>query len=48
MQELDLQSGISLARRLRLQQLAIFIKVIESGSVLAASRELAMTQPAIS
>ncbi|MBF5006777.1 LysR family transcriptional regulator [Diaphorobacter caeni] len=41
-------SGLALARRLRLQQLAIFTKVIESGSVLAASRELAMTQPAIS
>lgn len=48
MQEADLNSGISLARRLRLQQLAIFIKVLESGSVLAASRELGMTQPAVS
>ncbi len=40
--------GSPLSRRLRLQQFAIFIKVIEAGSVLAASRELAMTQPAIS
>lgn len=44
----EFQSGLALARRIRLQQLAIFIKVIESGSVLAASRALAMTQPAIS
>ena len=48
MHDSEFQSGLALARRLRLQQLAIFIKVIESGSVLAASRELAMTQPAIS
>lgn len=48
MHDTDLSSGLALARRLRLQQFAIFIKVIESGSVLAASRELAMTQPAIS
>ncbi|MDM0108397.1 LysR substrate-binding domain-containing protein [Variovorax sp. J22R24] len=41
-------SRLSLARRLRLQQLAIFEKVVEAGSILAASRELAMTQPAVS
>jgi DNA-binding transcriptional LysR family regulator len=41
-------SRLSLARRLRLQQLAVFEKVVESGSILAASRELAMTQPAVS
>ena len=39
---------LSLARRLKLQQLAIFEKVVESGSILAASRELHMTQPAVS
>ncbi|WP_167784663.1 LysR family transcriptional regulator [Ramlibacter rhizophilus] len=39
---------LSLARRLRLQQLVIFEKVVEAGSILAASRELAMTQPAAS
>lgn len=48
MQEFDLQPAMPLARRLRLQQIAIFIQVIESGSVLAASRQLAMTQPAVS
>ncbi len=41
-------SSASLARRLRLQQLTIFTKVAEAGSILAASRELAMTQPAVS
>jgi len=41
-------SRSSLARRLRLQQLVIFEKVLEAGSILAASRELAMTQPAVS
>ncbi len=41
-------SGSSLSRRLRLAQLSIFEQVIESGSILAASRELAMTQPAVS
>lgn len=41
-------SRLSLARRLRLQQLAVFEKVVEMGSILAASRELAMTQPAVS
>ena len=44
----DFLSGTTLARRLRLQQLMIFVKVIEFGSVLAASRDLAMTQSAIS
>ena len=41
-------SRLSLARRLRLHQLVIFEKVVEAGSILAASRELAMTQPAVS
>lgn len=41
-------SRLSLARRLRLQQLTVFEKVVEMGSILAASRELAMTQPAVS
>ncbi|UUZ69712.1 LysR family transcriptional regulator [Polaromonas sp. P2-4] len=41
-------SRLSLARRLRLQQLAVFEKVVEMGSILAASRELSMTQPAVS
>lgn len=38
----------SLARRLKLQQIAIFDKVVSCGSLLAASRELHMTQPALS
>ncbi|MDE2157644.1 MAG: LysR family transcriptional regulator, partial [Burkholderiales bacterium] len=38
----------SLARTLKLQQLAIFEKVVQAGSILAASHELAMTQPAVS
>ena len=41
-------SKYSLARRLKLQQLAIFEKVVETGSIMAASRELHMTQPAVS
>ena len=41
-------SKLSLARRLKLQQLAIFEKVVDTGSILAASRELHMTQPAVS
>ena len=41
-------SPASLARRLRLQQLLIFEKVVQAGSILAASRELALTQPALS
>ena len=41
-------SRLSLARRLRLQQLAVFEKVVEAGSILAASNELAMSQPAVS
>ena len=41
-------SGPSLSRRLRLAQLMVFEKVIETGSILAASGELAMTQPAVS
>lgn len=41
-------SRLSLARSLKLAQLLVFEKVVELGSVLAASRELAMTQPAVS
>lgn len=41
-------SKFSLARRLKLQQLAIFEKVVNTGSILGASRELHMTQPAVS
>lgn len=41
-------SKSSLIRRLKLQQIAIFEKVVETGSMLAASRELHMTQPAVS
>ncbi|VTU45881.1 LysR family transcriptional regulator [Variovorax sp. PBL-E5] len=41
-------SSLSLARRLRLQQLVLFERVVETGSILAASRELALTQPAVS
>lgn len=41
-------SAAGLARRLRVAQLAIFEKVAEAGSIMAASRELAMTQPAVS
>ncbi|HMN22688.1 MAG TPA: LysR substrate-binding domain-containing protein [Ottowia sp.] len=41
-------SAASLARRLRVMQLAIFEAVAEAGSILAASRALAMTQPAVS
>lgn len=41
-------SRSSLARRVRLQQFVVFEKVVEAGSILAASRELAMTQPAVS
>jgi DNA-binding transcriptional LysR family regulator len=38
----------SLARRLKLQQLLIFEKVVEMGSILGASNELHMSQPAVS
>lgn len=38
----------SLGRRLKLQQLLIFEKVVEMGSILAASGELHMSQPAVS
>lgn len=41
-------SRLSLARTLKLHQLAVFEKVTEAGSIMAASRELAMTQPAVS
>ena len=41
-------TAASLARRLRVAQLAVFEQVVESGSILAASRVLAMTQPAVS
>ena len=37
-------SRLSLARRLRLQQLAVFEKVVEMGSILAASRELTIVR----
>lgn len=43
-----LHTPASLARRLRLQQFMIFTQVVQAGSILAASRELAMTQPAVS
>ncbi len=39
---------LSLARSLKLHQLAVFDRVAESGSIIAASRELAMSQPAVS
>ena len=39
---------LSLARRLKLHQFLIFEKVVEMGSILAASRELHMSQPAVS
>lgn len=39
---------LSLARSLKLHQLAVFERVAESGSIIAASRELAMSQPAVS
>ncbi|WP_167731926.1 LysR substrate-binding domain-containing protein [Kerstersia gyiorum] len=41
-------SKVTLARRLKFNQLAIFEKVLACGSLLAAARELHMTQPAIS
>ena len=41
-------SKLSLARRLKLQQLSIFERVLACGSLLAASRELHLSQPAIS
>jgi len=41
-------SKSTLIRRLKLQQIAIFEKVVETGSMLAAARELHMTQPAVS
>ena len=41
-------SRTSLARRLRLQQLMVFEQVVEAGSILAASRALSLTQPAVS
>lgn len=41
-------SRLSLARSLKLHQLAVFEQVVEAGTILAASRELAMTQPAVS
>lgn len=47
-QSVPQHSRLSLARRLRLQQLMVFEKVVETGSILAASRELALTQPAVS
>lgn len=47
-QQIPKHTPLSLARRLKLQQLAVFEKVVEAGSILAASRDLAMTQPAVS
>ena len=38
----------SLVRSLKLQQLVVFEQVVDAGTILAASRELAMTQPAVS
>lgn len=38
----------TLTRRLKLQQIAIFEKLIEGGSMSAAARELNLTQPAVS
>lgn len=38
---------LGLARRLRLQQLAILDRILACGSLLAAARELHMTQPAL-
>lgn len=42
------QSRLSLARSLKLSQLVVFEAVVQAGSILAASRELALTQPAVS
>ena len=39
---------LSLARTLKLHQIAVFTKVAEQGSIIAAARELAMSQPAVS
>ncbi|MDE1180069.1 LysR substrate-binding domain-containing protein [Paraburkholderia sp.] len=41
-------SHVSLSRKLKLQQLILIAKVIDSGSLLRAAKELGMTQPAIS
>ena len=41
-------SNHTLARRLRLQQVVILEQVLSSGTISAASRELHLTQPAIS
>ncbi len=41
-------SKLSLARTLKMQQVVVFEKVVEVGSILAASTELAMTQSAVS
>lgn len=41
-------SKLSLARRLKFQQLAVLEQVLASGSISAASRQLHLTQPAIS
>ncbi|MFK4441835.1 DNA-binding transcriptional LysR family regulator [Caballeronia udeis] len=40
-------SQVSLSRKLKLQQLIVVAKVIDSGSLLRAANEMGMTQPAI-
>ncbi|SDV51304.1 LysR family transcriptional regulator [Chitinasiproducens palmae] len=40
-------SQLSLSRKLKLQQLIVVAKVIDSGSLLRAANEMGMTQPAI-
>ncbi|KXU83830.1 LysR family transcriptional regulator [Paraburkholderia monticola] len=40
-------SHVSLSRKLKLQQLILVAKVIDTGSLLRAAKELGMTQPAI-
>lgn len=39
---------MSLARTLKLHQLTVFEKVVESGTILAAAHQLSMTQSAVS
>ena len=41
-------NAVSLSRRLRLAQFTVFEKIVETGSLLAASRELSLSQPAVS
>lgn len=40
-------SGVSLIRRLKLNQLMIFGRVLETGSVIGAAHELRLSQPAV-